>query len=82
MKQRLIEADFSKMMDFLDKGNVGDCICLDREEVGQGGNFKWKKETGQGQVTARGEEPFPSRSTWNPTLFSVFINDHNKNTKG
>lgn len=48
MKQRLIEPDFAKIMDFLDKGNVGDCIYPDfsksglqwhREEVGQGGDF-------------------------------------------
>jgi len=50
VKQRLIEPDFAKMMDFLDKGSVGDdCIELDsgksrlqwhREEVGQGEGFK------------------------------------------
>lgn len=49
MKQRLIEPDFAKIMDFLDKGNAGDCICLDfsksrwlgrGEEVGQGGDCK------------------------------------------
>lgn len=51
MKQRLIEPDFAKIMDFFDKGIVGDCIYLGfsksrlqwhREEVGQGGDFRWR----------------------------------------
>lgn len=36
---------------------------------------------GQWQVTAGGVEPCPTRSTWKPALFDIFVNDHNKKKK-